>query len=228
MQGKKALIVATNTTKFPNDDMATGFWFTQVSHFYDQLVKNGWEVDIGSPKGGYCPIEPKSLAGNWMSELDWQYLADPVFQKKFTNSIKASDVKPEEYKVIYFAGGHGTVYDFYESGDIHALAAKIYENGGIVSAVCHGPVALINIKLSNGEYLIKDKKLTAFSNEEEDIVELSKVVPYSLEDELVKRGCKYERAGNWEDRAVADGRLITGQNPGSCRSAAKLVVAYTW
>ena len=99
-----------------------------------------------------------------MSESDWKYLADPTFQNKINNSLKASDVKHEDYKIIYFAGGHGTVYDFYESSNIHDLARKVYENGGIVSAVCHGPVALINIKLSDGEYLIKDKKITAFSN----------------------------------------------------------------
>ena len=150
MNDKKALIVVSNTTKFPNMAVPTGFWFSEVSHFYDELVNNGWAVDMVSPKGGYCPIEPKSIDGQWMSECDWKNLADPVFQRKISQSFKPSDIKPEDYKVIYFAGGHGTVYDFYESGEIHQLAAKIYENGGIVSAVCHGPVALINLKLSNG------------------------------------------------------------------------------
>lgn len=227
MDSKKAVIFATNVSKYPTQDVATGFWLGEVTHFYDELINNGWEVDIASPKGGYCPIEPKSLQQG-MEACDWKYFADPTFQKKISNSLKPSEVKAEDYKVLYFAGGHGPVWDFYEPGEIHELARKVYENGGIVSAVCHGPAGLINVKLSDGEYLVKDKKLTCFSNVEEVAIKLDKAVPYSLEDELVKRGAKFEQGEAWGPHAVEDRRLITGQNPASCRPAAKLVVAHKW
>ena len=128
-------------------DKATGFWFNEVSHAYIPLKKAGWEIDIVSPAGGLCPVEPSSLAENHMDKEDWALYTDSTFRSQIGNSKKPSDVDPKNYDLIYYAGGHGTVYDFYDEGELHKIAAKIYEKGGVVAAICHGPVGIINIKL---------------------------------------------------------------------------------
>jgi len=159
---KKALIVVTSTEKFPNMDKPTGLWLAEAVHFYDELIKQGWTVDMVSPRGGYTPLDPMSLT--MMNEVDWKYYGDDAFRKLLGNTKKPSEINPEDYDVVHFAGGHGTVWDFYEDEKLHEIARKIYEKGGIVASVCHGPVALCNLKLSNGEYLVKGKKLTCFSD----------------------------------------------------------------
>ena len=133
---------------------------------------------------------------------------------------------PDDYIAIYYAGGHGVIWDFPDNEKLQALSRHIYEHGGVVSSVCHGAVGLLNIKLSNGELLVKGKKVTGFSNEEEDLAGLSQHVPYLTETELVKRGALYQKAGTpWAPFAIADGRLITGQNPASGGPVAELVLA---
>lgn len=223
---RKALIVVTSTEKYPNLPKATGVWFSEASHFYDELIKAGWTVDFASPRGGYTPIEPMSLGS--MSEEDWKYYADPVYRHHLANTKNPSQVNPDDYDCIHFAGGHGTVWDFYEDEKIHEIARKIYEKGGILAAVCHGPVALCNLKLSNGEFLVKGKKLTCFSDIEEKELKLDQVVPFMLETELRQKGAEFSQAGNWEAHVVADGNLITGQNPASTLGVAKAVTAYEW
>ncbi len=130
--------------------------------------------------------------------------------------------------MVHFAGGHGTVWDFYEDEKLHEIARKIYEKGGIVAAVCHGPVALCNLKLSNGEYLVKGRKLTCFSDAEEIEVKMDKHVPYQLETTLRERGCEFSKSGNWQSHVVVDDRLITGQNPASTTALAKAVLEHKW
>lgn len=163
-----------------------------------------------------------------MDEVNWKYYADPAFRQLLGNTKKPTEVNPEEYDVIHFAGGHGTVWDFYEDDKLHEIARKIYEKGGVIAAVCHGPVALCNLKLSNGEYLVKGKKLTCFSDLEEKEVQLDKHVPYMLETTLVERGCIFSQEGNWQPHVVVDDRLITGQNPASTKGVAKAVLEHKW
>jgi putative intracellular protease/amidase len=144
-----------------------------------------------------------------------KFFENKDLMKQLSNTVALKKIKASEYDAIVFAGGHGTMWDFHNSEVLNKLAAKIYERGGVVAAVCHGPAALVNIKLSNGDYLIKDKKVTGFTNKEEDIVELSSQMPFMLETELVKRGAKFSSAAPWKEKVVVDGRLITGQNPAS-------------
>ena len=139
--------------------------------------------------------------------------------------MKPEEVKPEDYSVIYYAGGHGTVFDFPDNVQLQKIAAQIYEHGGIVSAVCHGPVGLLNIKLSNGENLIKGKKVTGFSNEEEKMLKLDDKVPHLLEDELKNRGAHFEKGPAFTDFTVSDSRVVTGQNPQSAGSVGTKVLA---
>jgi len=140
-------------------------------------------------------------------------------------TLKPSEVNPDDYVAIYYTGGHGVIWDFPDNPQLQAVSRHIYERGGVGSSVCHGAVGLLNIKLSDGELLIKGKKLTGFSNEEEKLVGLADVVPYLTESELVKRGAHYLKAGTpWAPFAIADGRLITGQNPASGGPVADLVL----
>lgn len=222
---KKALIVVSSTEKYPNMDRATGLWLGEAVHFYEKLHQQGIEIDFVSPKGGYTPLDPISLQ-MMVQPIDWKFYADDEFRNKLATTKKPKEVNADDYNVIYFAGGHGVVWDFPENKELQELSRKIYENGGIVSSVCHGAVALFNITLSNGELLIKDKTLTGFSNQEEILAELADHMPYLTEDELVKRGAKYVKAEHpFTSFAVVDERLVTGQNPQSGAEVGEKVLA---
>ena len=222
---KKVLVVLTSISKYASTNRATGLWFGEAVHFAHEMQQAGYQVDYASPLGGYTPIDPHSLQSDMMTEIDWKWYTNKNIMNQFAQTKKLSDLKPEDYEVIYFAGGHGVVWDFLDDKDIKYLAENIYKNGGIVSSVCHGAVALINLKdLSTGEWLVKDKQVTGFSNSEEKEVQLDHLVPYLTEDELVKHGAKYVKGDNWAPFAVTDGRLVTGQNPASGKQVAQQVL----
>jgi putative intracellular protease/amidase len=155
---------------------------------------------------------------------------DPV-QQKFLAAVdldhtpSAADLDAESYDAIFFAGGHGTMWDFPGDEALASLAAGIYERGGVVAAVCHGPSALVNLKLSDGSYLVAGKNVAAFTNAEEEAVGLTEVVPFLLADALTARGAIHHPAGNFTPQTVTDGRLVTGQNPQSAEPTARAVVA---
>ena len=153
-----------------------------------------------------------------------KYWNDATFQNKLQNTLKVSKVKAKDYDAIYYAGGHGTMWDFPNNKKLAKIAAKIYENDGIVAAVCHGPSALVNIKLSNGNYLVDGKTVSVFTNEEETNVELENVVPFLLEDKLIERGATVDKAAMWQEKVSVDERLVTGQNPASAKLAAEKIV----
>lgn len=135
-----------------------------------------------------------------------------------------SEVNPDEYVGILYAGGHGTMWDFADNEELAVIAQKIYEKNGIVSAVCHGPAGLVNIKLSNGKYLVDGKKINAFTNEEEAAVKLDEVVPFRLESKLIERGAKFEKSGLWQTHVTVDERVVTGQNPQSAHAVGEAVL----
>lgn len=221
---KKILVAVTSYEKYPNLDRATGLWLGEAVHFVKKVKEEGYEVDYVSPKGGYTPIDPHSLA---MAEpVDWEWYQDKDFMNKLGSTLKPEDVNPDDYAVIYYTGGHGVIWDFPENEQLQKISQEIYANGGIVSSVCHGAVGLLNIKLDNGEYLIKGKQVTGFSNEEEKLAELDQYVPFLTEDELTKRGAHYKKADTpFGAFAIEDGRLVTGQNPASGGPVADLVLA---
>ncbi|MCP1490508.1 putative intracellular protease/amidase [Peribacillus frigoritolerans] len=221
---KKILVVVTSYEKYPNLDRATGLWLGEAVHFVKKVKEAGYEVDYVSPKGGYTPIDPHSLA---MAEpVDWEWYQDKGFMNDLGSTLKPEVINPDNYAVIYYAGGHGVVWDFPENEQLQMISQRIYANGGIISSVCHGAVGLLNIKLVNGEYLIKGKQVTGFSNEEEKLAELDQYVPFLTEDELIKRGAHYKKADTpFGAFAIEDGRLVTGQNPASGGPVADLVLA---
>lgn len=221
---KKILVVVTNISKYENTERATGLWLSEAVHFVDIMEKEGFIIDYVSSNGGYTPIDPHSLDKSAMSPIDWEYYTDSDFMNKLSNTLSIDDVNPEDYDVIYYTGGHGVMWDFPNNSKMQEVSRKIYENGGIVSAVCHGVVALLNIEIANGKNLIDGVKVTGFSNSEEEALGLDKVVPFLAETELINRGSKYAKGSDWVEFAVSDKRVVTGQNPASGAAVAKEVL----
>lgn len=221
---KNILVVVTNVSKYPNQERATGLWFGEAVHFVDKMEKEGYKIDYVSPKGGYTPIDPHSLQPDQMTTLDWQYYLNHDFLNKLSATLSADDINPKDYDAIYYTGGHGVMWDFPDNEKLQNIAGEIYKNGGIVSAVCHGSVGLLNIKNAAGGNLIADKKVTGFANTEEIAVGLEKSVPFLTEDELINKGADYVKGADWAEFAVADERIVSGQNPSSGGAVAKEVI----
>lgn len=217
----KALVVVTSVSKYPDIERPTGLWLGEAVHFADVLYNNGYDIDYVSPQGGYTPIDPESLKESMMTDLDWKYYQDKSFMNRLGQTHTPDEVKAEDYDIIYYAGGHGTIWDFAENETLQSISRKIYENNGVISSVCHGAIGLLNIQDDEGNNLISGKNVTGFSNSEEREVGLDSVVPFLTEDELVARGARYEQGDNWSSFAVTDGQLITGQNPQSGKAVAE-------
>lgn len=211
---QKILFVVTSHDKKGSTGEATGYYLAEVSHPWKVLSEAGYEIDFVSPKGGNPPVDGFDLSDP-DNKAFWE---DSLYHAKITHSLKPSEVHPADYAAVYYAGGHGAMWDLADDKAIAGIASAIYEKKGIVAAVCHGPAGLLAIKLKNGKYLVDGKKVNGFSNEEEDLVKLSTVVPFLLEDQLKKRGGIYEKSGPWQPHVVTDQRLITGQNPQSAKA----------
>ena len=151
---KKILVVLTSVEKYPNLDRATGLWLGEAVHFVHKVEAAGYAVDYVSPQGGYTPIDPHSLAADMASPIDWQWYHNKAFMNRLGATLTPDQVNPDDYIAIYYAGGHGVIWDFPDNTQLQALSRRIYEQGGVVSSVCHGAVGLLNIKLSDGELLI--------------------------------------------------------------------------
>lgn len=220
---KKILVVLTNVAKYPTLKRATGLWLGEAVHFVDKVQQAGFAVDYVSPLGGYVPIDPHSL--QMAPELDWQWYDDKSFMNRLGNSLSPAQVKAEQYAAIYYTGGHGVMWDFPDSPPLQDITRRIHEHGGVVAAVCHGVVGLLNIKLSDNSLLLKGRQVTGFSNIEEKLVELDAVVPFLTENELGARGGNYSKADDpWAPFVVQDLRLITGQNPASAGAVAEALI----
>jgi len=226
---KKALIVVTNHSDFehPKAD-PTGLWISELTHFYDVFEDAGIGMDIVSPEGGKIPIDGRSLGRFLLDKAARRRYEDPVFMALLENTKQFSEVEWEDYDVLYFAGGHGAMWDFADNDELHALVRQMYESGRVVSAVCHGVAALQNVRLSNGEFLIAGKKGTGFAYLDERIGGVKKFVPYNLQKRLEDRGMLYSKARlPLVGHTVVDGRLITGQNPNSATETAQKTLEAT-
>lgn len=220
---RKMLVVLTTTEKYPTINRATGVWLGEAVHFVERVEKAGYEVDYLTPNGGYTPIDPHSLA--LAEPIDWAWYHNRDFMNRLGATLKPSEVNPDDYVAIYFVGGHGVMWDFPDNQDFQALSRRIYEAGGYVASVCHGVAGLLNITLSDGTPLIEGRQITGFSNEEERQAELDQYVPFMTEDEIVRRGARYVKAAEpWAAFAVADQRVVTGQNPASGAAVADLLI----
>lgn len=217
---KKILFVVTSHDKKGNTGEETGYYLGEVSHPWEVLHKAGYEIDFVSPQGGTPPVDGFDLK----DPVNKEFWENKEYKNKIDHSLKPSQVNPSEYSTIFYAGGHGAMWDFADNTELSSIASKIYENGGIVAGVCHGPAGLVNIKLNNGKYLVDGKKINAFTNEEESEVKLTNVVPFLLEDKLKERGAKFEKSGLWQNHVVSDLRVITGQNPQSAKSVGEAIL----
>ena len=219
---KKILCVVTSNNVKGATGIPTGFWLSELTHPLAKFVSAGIEFEIASIKGGKPPIDGDSLYFN--DAINKKFWDDENFQRKLANSLKLDEVKAENFDAIFFAGGHGVMWDFAENAAINRVTREIYEHGGIVSAVCHGPAALVNVKLSDGKFLVDGKKLTSFTNGEETEVQATEIVPFLLETELKNHGAKHISAANWSNHVEIDGRLGTGQNPASAAAVGAEIV----
>jgi len=226
MKNSKALIIVTNHSDFekPKAD-PTGLWLSELTHFYDQFEKAGIPMDIVSPKGGKIPIDGRSLGRIVLDKSTKERYEDKSFMALLEDTKSISEINKDDYDLIYFAGGHGTMWDFADNNELNGLTRSFYEEGKIVSAVCHGVAALQNVKLSNGEYLIKGKRGTGFPYFDERLAGVKKLVPYNLQKRLKERGMIYSKAFfPLAGHTVVDGNLITGQNPNSATNTANEVI----
>ncbi|WP_417211946.1 type 1 glutamine amidotransferase domain-containing protein [Acinetobacter venetianus] len=222
---KRILHVVTNVAQYEDDDRPTGLWLGELTHAYDEFEKQNYIQDIVSPLGGVSPLEPKAL-GRFVADASViKRKNDASFMKLLENTKKPSEINWQDYDVIYYTGGHGVMWDFLDNPELQEITKNIYENGGIVSSVCHGYCGLLNVRLSNGNYLIKDKKITGFAWCEEVLAGVAKKVPYNAEQISKERGAHYEKKLiPFAPNVVRDGNLITGQNPFSARITAKAVI----
>ena len=211
---KKVLFVLTSHDKLGNTGEKTGFWTEEFAAPYYELADKGVQIEIATPLGGQPPIDPKSEDPSAATDDTKRLDKDTEVLAKLKNTQKLADIKESDYDAVFYPGGHGPLWDLAEDKTSIALIAAFYTNKKPVAFVCHSPGALKNVKV-NGEYLVKGKKVTGFSNSEEEAVGLTKVVPFLLEDALQSNGATYSKVGDWQPYAVEDGLLITGQNPAS-------------
>jgi putative intracellular protease/amidase len=217
---KRVAIVLTNHGQLGDTGKATGFYLSEATHPHEVFRAAGYEVEFLSPKGGFAPMDGTDVE----DPINAAFLADEtlVAQTKQTTPIAAVD--PARYDAVFFAGGHGTMWDFPDDPGVQSLIREVYERGGVVAAVCHGPAAIVNARLSDGTYLVAGKQVSAFTDEEEIAVALETVVPFALESRLRERGARFVEAPNFEKKVAVSERLVTGQNPASATGVAEAVV----
>lgn len=217
----KVLIVLTSHDQLGNTGKKTGFWIEEFASPYYEMVDAGVQVTIASPKGGQPPIDPKSALPEFQTDATKRFDADKDLQEKLANTVVLSQVKEEEFDAVFYPGGHGPLWDLANDENSIRLIESFWKSGKPVAAVCHAPGVFKSVKDENGEPLVKGKKVTGFSNTEEDAVELTDIVPFLVEDVLKNLGGEYSKGEDWASYVVQEGNLITGQNPGSSEETAK-------
>jgi putative intracellular protease/amidase len=216
----KILMVLTSHDRLGDTGRPTGFWLEEFAAPYYVFKDAGAEITVASPKGGQPPIDPKSDEPGNQTDAMARFKTDPVAQEVLANSRKLRDVRADDYDTVFYPGGHGPMWDLADDPTSIALIEAVYNAGKPVAAVCHGP-AVLHRATYQGEPIVKGKRVTGFTNSEEEAVQLTNVVPFLVEDELKRLGGRYEKAADWESFAIVDGRLITGQNPASSTAAAQ-------
>lgn len=221
----KILLVVTNVGMYASGKLKTGLWLSELTHIYHAAKEENFDITIASPQGGNVPVDPESLKPLVLDKVSKEYFERPEFMKLLQHTKRIKEVAGQNFDCIYLAGGHGTMYDFPNNPDLQSIIKEQYESNKMVAAICHGVGGLLDVKLSDGEYLIKDKRLTGFDWFEEAIARRKKEVPFNLEVALKKKGVNYKKAFiPMTSKVVIDGNLITGQNPFSSREMAKVVM----
>lgn len=216
----KILMVLTSHDQLGNTGRKTGFWLEEFAAPYFVFRDAGVELTLASPKGGQPPIDPKSDLPENQTSAMIRFKEDERAKKELAHTAKLADMKAENFDSVFYAGGHGPMWDLAESPTSIALLESFYNSGKPIALVCHAPGVLRHVTYKE-EPLVKGKHVTGFTNEEEEAVHLTHVVPFLVEDELKRLGAVFEKVSNWQPFSIIDGRLITGQNPASSTVAAQ-------
>lgn len=216
---RRVLMVLTSHDKLGDTGRGTGYTVSEAADPWQVLTAAGCAVDIASIAGGRPPEDGMDTSGS----KEW--LADARVQAELDGAPSVADVDPAGYQAVFFVGGHGTMWDFPGNADLTRIASGVYEDGGVVAAVCHGPAALTTITLSDGSLLVDGKNIAAFTDAEEKALSMDSVVPFLLQSRLEQLGARHTAAGLWQEHVVTDGRLVTGQNPASAAGVARAVLS---
>jgi putative intracellular protease/amidase len=219
----KIVMVLTSHDQLGTTGRKTGFWLEEFAAPYFVFRDAGVDLTLASPKGGQPPIDPKSDLPENQTPAMARFKKDASAQRKLSQTVKLDTIRSEDYDSVFYVGGHGPLFDLAESPVSIALLESFYSSGKPIALVCHSPGALRHVTYK-GEPLVKGKRVTGFTDGEEEAVKLTNVVPFLVEDELMRLGAIFEKVANWQPFFVVDGRLITGQNPASSTSAAKALV----
>jgi putative intracellular protease/amidase len=220
----KILIVVTSHDKLGNTGRKTGFWLEEFAAPYYVFTDAGASVTVASPKGGQPPIDPKSDDPNNQTPAQTRIKADKAALAVLANTVRLDSVSADDFDTVFYSGGHGPMWDLAEDPVSIKLLETFYDSGKPIALVCHAPGVLRHVK-HNGEPLVKGKRVTGFTNEEEEEVQLTHVVPFLVEDELKRLGAHFEKKPNWQSFAIIDGRLVTGQNPASSTAGAQALLS---
>lgn len=217
----KVLMVLTSHDELGTTGEKTGFWLEEFTSPYYTFKDAGADIVIASIKGGQPPLDPKSDAPDAQTESTRRFDQDTDAQHQLANTVVLADIKADDFDTVFYAGGHGPLWDLTNSATSIELIQEFDRAQKPIGFVCHAPAVLKNVKTESGESFVKGKKLTGFSNSEEAAVQLTDVVPFLIEDEFKAQGAHYEKGADWSSYTVSDGHLITGQNPASSEAVAE-------
>ncbi|ARJ42692.1 type 1 glutamine amidotransferase domain-containing protein [Pantoea alhagi] len=220
----KVLIVLTSHDQLGNTGRKTGFWLEELAAPYYAFKEAGAEITLASPKGGNPPLDPKSNEPMFQTELTRRFEADAAATAQLAGTIRLDSVSQADYDTVFYPGGHGPLWDLAEDPHSIALIESFIAANKPVALVCHAPGVLRHVKTPAGRPLVEGKKVTGFTNTEEEAVGLTNVVPFLVEDELIAKGGIYSKGEDWSSYVVSDGLLITGQNPTSSAETAALLI----
>ena len=220
----KVLMVLTSHDQLGDTGKKTGFWLEEFAAPYYAFKDAGAEVTLVSPKGGQPPLDPKSDEPDSQTDATRRFKSDAAAQAALASTGKLSEVASDGFDAVFYPGGHGPLWDLAEDADSIKLIETMAATGKIVSAVCHAPGVLRHAKSAHGTPLVQGRKVTGFANTEEEAVQLTKIVPFLVENELVAKGGQYSKGADWQPHVVIDGKLITGQNPASSAPTALAVL----
>jgi putative intracellular protease/amidase len=221
----KVLMVLTSHDQLGNTGRKTGFWLEEFAAPYYAFKEAGADIVLASPKGGQPPLDPKSNEPNFQTELTHRFEADAAAKAQLATTLRLDGVTSSDFDTVFYPGGHGPMWDLAEDKNSIKLLESFVAAGKPVALVCHAPGVLRHVKTPAGEPLVKGKKVTGFTNTEEEAVGLTKVVPFLVEDELKALGGKFSKTADWQPYVLTDGLLITGQNPASSGPGAKALLA---
>ncbi|BCJ76145.1 dimethylallyltransferase [Catellatospora sp. IY07-71] len=221
----KVLMVLTSHDQLGDTGRKTGFWLEELAAPYYRFRDAGWEITLASPRGGRPPLDPKSSEPDSQTDLTRRFEADPAAEAQLDATRRLDSVSADDFDTVFYPGGHGPMWDLAEDTTSIRLIEQVVRSGKAIALVCHAPGALRHTRTPDGAPLVAGRQVTGFTDSEEEAVGLTEVVPFLVEDELVAKGAEFSKASDWEPYVVADGLLITGQNPASSGPAADRLIS---